>query len=34
MLALGVKKYLLKAQYRLDDLIVALREIIPQAKEI
>ena len=33
MLALGVKKYMLKAQYRLDDLIIALREIIPIAKE-
>jgi len=34
MLALGVKKYMLKAQYRLDDLIAALREIIPAAREI
>lgn len=34
MLALGVKKYLIKAQYRLDDLIVALREIIVQAKTL
>jgi len=28
MLALGAKKYLLKAQYRLDDIIKALQEII------
>jgi CheY-like chemotaxis protein len=34
MLALGVKKYMLKAQYKLEDLITSLREIIPQAKEI
>jgi len=34
MLALGAKKYMLKAQYRLDDLIIALREIIPVAKEL
>jgi len=33
MLTLGAKKYMLKAQYRLDDLIIALREIIPAAKE-
>ena len=33
MLALGAKKYMLKAQYRLDDLIIALREIILIAKE-
>jgi two-component system chemotaxis response regulator CheY len=33
MLALGVKKYLIKAQYRLDDLIAALQEIIAQTKE-
>ena len=33
MLTLGAKKYMLKAQYRLDDLITALREIIPAVKE-
>ena len=33
MLALGVKRYMLKAQYRLDDLIVALKDIIAQTKE-
>jgi len=33
MLALGARKYMLKAQYRLDDLIAALKEIIAQTKE-
>jgi len=31
MLALGAKKYMLKAQYRLDDLIHALRDIITES---
>lgn len=32
MLALGVNKYILKAQYRLDEIIVILREIIEDSK--
>lgn len=32
MLALGVNKYILKAQYRLDEIIAILREIIKDAK--
>ena len=33
MLALGVDKYILKAQYRLDEIIVILREIIEDMKK-
>ena len=33
MLALGVHKYILKAQYRLDEIIAILREIIEDSKE-
>ena len=32
MLALGVNKYILKAQYRLDEIITILREIIDDAQ--
>jgi len=32
MLALGVNKYILKAQYRLDEIITILREIIDDAR--
>ncbi len=32
MLALGVNKYILKAQYRLDEIITILREIISDAQ--
>lgn len=32
MLALGVDKYILKAQYRLDEIITILREIIDDAR--
>ena len=32
MLALGVHKYILKAQYRLDEIIAILREIIKDAR--
>jgi CitB family two-component system response regulator CitT len=31
MLALGAKKYMLKAQYRLDDLVQSLRHIIAES---
>lgn len=33
MLALGVNKYILKAQYRLDEIITILREIIEDSKK-
>ena len=32
MLALGIDKYILKAQYRLDEIITILREIITDAR--
>jgi CheY-like chemotaxis protein len=32
MLALGVDKYILKAQYRLDEIIEMIREIISKEK--
>lgn len=32
MLALGIDKYILKAQYRLDEIIAILREIIEEAR--
>jgi len=33
MLALGVKKYILKAEYRLDEIIAIIRELIADKQE-
>jgi DNA-binding response OmpR family regulator len=33
MLALGVKKYLLKAEYRLDEIITIIRQLIQESQE-